>query len=194
MKKTIHILPPKADEVPALTDRLVEIKQLLDALTEEKKEIEAKLEAWALSQQQEPLKDEKREGRKVVMAGARHRATVVFSSDLIIGSFKADGPKHQELLRLLGPLTHESQVSATALLEKFFTPPDTWENRFKDGQKFRTAAAEWLSAEVAPKFIAACRSTDRHGIAKSKTAFEVSVNGALKPGDPLLAGKEAAES
>jgi len=173
MKKTTDIIPPTAEEVPVLTDRLAEIDIELGKLTEEKKLIQARLEIWALAQQHEPLKDEKREGRKVSLVGARHKATVVFSSDLIIGSFKQDSPKHKELLRVLGPLTHESNVSATTLLEKFFSPPDTFENRFKDGQKFRTAAAEWLHEEVAPKFIAACRAVDKFGIAKSKTAFEV---------------------
>lgn len=173
MKKTSEIIPPTAEEVPLLTDRLVEIDIELGKLTDEKKLIQARLEVWALAQTHEPLKDEKREGRRVSLAGVRHRATVMFSSDLIIGSFRQDSPKHKELLRVLGPLTHETNVSAPTLLEKFFSPPDTFENRFKDGQKFRAAAAEWLPAEVARKFIAACRAVDKFGIAKSKTAFEV---------------------
>lgn len=184
MKKTTNIIPPKAEEVPVLTDRLVEIDIELGKLTSEKKQIQERLELWALAQAHEPLKDEKREGRKVSLEGARHKATVVFSSDLLIGSFKKDGTKHKELLRLLGPLTHESNVSATTLLEKFFSPPDTYENRFKDGQRFRTAAAEWLPAEVAPKFIAACRAVDKFGIAKSKTAFEVEARTAEEAAQP----------
>jgi hypothetical protein len=184
MKKTTEIIPPTAEEVPVLTDRLVEIDIQLGKLTDEKKLIQARLEIWSLAQHHEPLKDEKREGRKVSLAGTRHKATVTFSSDLIIGSFKQDSPKHKELLRVLGPVTHESNVSATKLLEKFFSPPDTFENRFKDGQKFRAAAAEWLNEEVAPKFVAACRAVDRFGIAKSKTTFEVEAQVAEEAAEP----------
>jgi hypothetical protein len=173
MKKKTDVVPPTAEEVPVLTDRLVEVKRELEALTAEKDLIEARLELWALSQQHEPLKDAQREGRKVSLAGTRHRATVTFTSDALIGSFKRDSAKHQELLRVLGPLTHETDVSAPVLLEKFFSPPDTFTSRFKDGQKFREAAAELLPKEVAPKFIAACRVVDKFGIPKNKTTFDV---------------------
>ena len=171
MKKPSTIIIPTEAEIPALTDRLVEIKQQIETLSAEKKEIEARLEAAALLQQHEPLKDDKREGRKVTLNGSRYRLPVVFSSDLLIGSFKNDSPKHKELLRVLTEALL-SEPEAKAMLKLFFEPPNTWETKFKDGQDFRAAAAEWLPDSAAPKFLAACVQKDKHGVRKSTTSFD----------------------
>lgn len=171
-KKKMEITIPKPEEVPALTDRLVEIDASLKALAAEKKDIEARLEAYALSQPEahEKLKDERRDGRRVMLPGARARLPVVFSSDLIIGSFQDGGAKHEELVALLADVTHVGGDKHP--LHLFFDPPAKWENRFDDGAKFRAAAREWLGDELGARFVAACLQRDKFGIAKSKTAFD----------------------
>jgi hypothetical protein len=181
-KKTIEVVVPTAEEAVVLTDRLVEIEREVKKLAAEKKGIEERLEAYALAQPEEhqPLKDEKREGRKVMLRGTRFRMPVVFSSDLIIGSFQDASPKHRELLALIQKsveaeeLTTVDEEIATAhsILRKFFNPPTKWESRFDDGVQFREAVAYWLKPEVAAAFVAACRQVDKFGIAKSKTSFD----------------------
>lgn len=173
--KTKAIVLPTAEEVPALTDRLVVVNEEIAVLTDERKLIQARLEAYALTQQTEPLKDGNREGRRVPLAGHRYRLPVVFTSDLLIGSFKDGSPKHNELRRILSGEIVPTAADMRAADEKlalFFDPPATWEGRYDDGMKFRAAAAEHLSEEIAPKFIAACTATDKHGIKKSKTVFD----------------------
>ena len=57
---------PTDAEVPALTDRLADIKAEIVKLKAEEKTLEARLELYALNQKGEHLGDEKREGRKVL--------------------------------------------------------------------------------------------------------------------------------
>lgn len=175
MKTNAIILPTEA-EVPALTDRLVEINAEIAKLSEERKSIQARLDAYALTQHTEPLKDEAREGRRVMLRGYRHRLPVIFTSDLLIGSFKEGSPKHKELRALLAGhparMPAGGDAEADEQLKLFFDPPTKWEARFEDGKKFRAAVAEWLPREVAAKFIAACTAVDKHGVKKSKTVFD----------------------
>lgn len=183
-KEKQEITVPTAEEVGPLTDRLVEIEREIKKLTAEKKGIEARLEAYALKQTEEhkPLKDESREGRKVTLSGARFRLPVVFSSDLLIGSFQEGSPKHKELLGIIAadvaldakaaPGQELEQFSPDSILRKFFSPPTKWESRFEDGVKFRAAVSYWLKPAHAAKFVAACRQVDKFDIPKSKTTFD----------------------
>jgi hypothetical protein len=164
------ISAPKPEEVPALVDRAKELRAQIADLSHELKVIEVKLAKHAQSLPHERLQDDSREGRRVALAGNVWRVPVIFTSDELIKSFQADSPKHKELLRILGD---EDIAAAKTLLERFFSPPSKWETKFDDGQKFRAAAAEWLSPEVAPKFIAACRQTDKNGLPKSKTVINL---------------------
>jgi len=185
MAKTPEIKCPTEAEVPALTDRLAEIETEMKALKVEKEGIQARLELYALNQKGEHLGDERREGRKVTLVGKRFSLPVVFTSDLLIKSFKAESPKHQELRGILlgapiSPGTSPESIAeakdlkakADEQLKLFFDPPNTWEVKQEDGQKFRAAAAEWLPEDIAPKFVAACTSKDKHGVAKSNTVFD----------------------
>jgi hypothetical protein len=125
----------------------------------EKDGIEARLELYALNQRGEPLADAKREGRKVTLHGKRYSLPVIFTSDLLIKSFKEGSPKHKELLAILSAPSVSSVTSeemAEQQLRLFFDPPNTWTVKQEDGQKFRAAAAEMLPEDIAPKFIAAC--------------------------------------
>jgi len=172
MKAKPTIVIPTEAEIPALTDRVAEINAEIQKLTAEKKGIEARLEAYALEHPElhEPLKDGKREGRRLMLTGARHSLPIVFSSDLIIGSFRDNGEKHKELLNLL--CDEYSEDEAPKVLKKFFEPPSKWENRFDNGVKFRAACGDRLPKSIAARFITLCTQTSKDGVKKSNTAFD----------------------
>lgn len=178
-----EVITPSAAEVLVLTDRVAEISAEIAKLTEEKKNIEARLEAFALAhtERHEPLKDEKREGRRMLFAGARHTVPIVFSSDLIIGSFPANGKKHKELLNILCGENNENEATAETTLKLFFNPPEKWENRYDNGVKFRAAVGEHLGSKQATRFIAACTQVDKHGVKKSTTSFDYARGKAVQP-------------
>lgn len=180
-KKTVQI--PSAAEVPALTDRVAEINQEISKLSAEKKSIEAQLEAYALAhaEMHEPLKDAKREGRRLVLPGLRHALPIVFSSDLIIASFTDGGPKHKELLGILCGDDNEDEATAEITLRRFFDPPEKWENRYDNGVKFRAAVAEQLGSKKGARFISACTQVDKHGVKKSTTSFDYAHKEEVKP-------------
>lgn len=169
--KTEVILPTDA-EIPALTDRVAELNAQIALLATERDSIEARLKAYALkhSERHEPLKDEKREGRRCGLSGTHHALNVVIASDLIIGTFPDGGPKHKELLSVLCEEHDESE--APKILKKFFTPPCKWENLFDNGLKFRAAVAERLAPKIAPKFIAACTQVDKFGVKKNTVSID----------------------
>lgn len=160
-----------AAEAAQWTDRLAEVVAEIAKLTAEKKQLEAKLEAYGLKHPElhASLKDEKREGRRMTLRGARHHIPLVFTSDLLIGSFKQDSPKHKQLLAILAK---DDSLAPLASLLRFFDAPTSWERRIDDGQKFRAAVAEWLPAGVAAEFITACTQADKHGVKKSNVAFD----------------------
>jgi hypothetical protein len=172
MKTKPEIKLPTEAEIPALTDRVAEINAEIQKLSVEKKGIEARLEAYALahSERHEPLKDDKREGRRMVLSGARHKLPIVFASDLIIQSFRDGSDKHKELIALL--CEEMSEGEAPKALKKFFEPPSKWENLFDNGVRFRAACAERLPKSIAAKFISACTQTDKAGIKKSNVSFD----------------------
>lgn len=160
-------------EVATLTDRLVEICQEIDKLTKEKKDIQAKLEPYALEQPHETLKDDQREGRRVHVSGRRYKLPVVFTSDLLIKSFKEGSPKHKELMAILADRKEPTDLTVDHQLKLFFDAPNTWEARYDDGQKFRKAAAEHLPEEIAAVFISACTQRDKYGVKKNTTVFDL---------------------
>lgn len=161
------------EEVAILTDRLVEISIEIEALIKEKKDIQAKLEPFALDQPHETLKDDKREGRRVTISGTRHRLPIVFTSDLLIKSFKEGSPKHKELIAILADRQEPADLTADQQLKLFFDAPNTWEARYDDGQRFRKAVAEHLPEEIAAVFISACTQRDKHGVKKNNTVFDL---------------------
>ncbi len=183
MAKTPEIKCPTEAEVPALTDRLAQIEKEIKTLKVEKEGIEARLELYALEQKGDHLGDPRREGRRVTLRGHRHTIPVVFTSDLLIKSFKEGSPKHKELLAILTvpPVNGVTAVPAEDQLKYFFDPPNTWTVKQEDGQKFRASVAEMLPEDIAPKFITACTARDKHGIAKSNTAFDFKAMKEVEP-------------
>ena len=171
--KTEIIIPTDA-EIPALTDRVNELNVQIATLAAERDGIEARLKAYALKHpdQHEPLKDEKREGRKLSFMGARHSLNVVIASDLIIGTFPHNSPKHKELLNILCGENNENEATAEGTLKLFFDAPSKWENRYDNGLKFRAAVGMHLGSKIAAKFIAACTQTDKFGVKKNTVSID----------------------
>jgi len=181
MKANPTLVLPTAAEVPALTDRVGELNAEIATLATERDGIEARLKAYALhhSELHEPLKDLKREGRKLPCTGSRHAITVVIASDLIIGGFPDGGPKHKDLLEILREV--HSEAEAPKALKKFFGPPSKWENLYANGLRFRAAAADLLPAAIAPRFISACTQADKHGVKKSTVSIDYKTAGKEQP-------------
>lgn len=176
MKPKANITLPTPEEIPALVDRAAVLESEIAVRSAELKLIKARLELAALNEHAEPLKNAEREGRKVSLPGKSHRATVIVSSDSLITGFRDKSETHAKLIDILERDAEASDVAAADLLAKFFSPPSKWESRFDDGHKFRQAAAEWLSAKIAPEFIAACRSTNKAGIPKNTIKVEFEPN------------------
>ena len=149
----------------ALVDRGLEIVAQMDKLDKELKEIEAQIEAAGLKhpEQHEELKDADREGKRWPAAGTGKIVPVIFTADIIVGSFAALGPIHQKIRTSLG--------GQASMLGRFFKSVTKYENVFDDGKKFRTAA-HGLLGDAAPPFITACVARDKHGIAKSSIKIE----------------------
>ena len=173
-KPKLDIVIPAAAEIPALTDRVNELNAQIAVLATVRDGIEARLKAYALkhSDLHEPLKDDKREGRKAHLSGTRHSLNVVIASDLIIGSFPNNGPKHKELLDILCGEHNENEATAVSTLQRFFSTPEKWENRYDNGVKFRAAVAEHLGSKAAAKFISACTQVDKFGIKKNTVSID----------------------
>ncbi len=180
--KTTIIAPTEA-EVPALTDRLAEIEREMKMLKTEKDGIEARLELYALAQKGEPLADAGREGRRVTLTGSRFSFPVLFTSDLLIKSFKSESPKHQQLRQILlgkPAETFKEEADADLQMELFFSRPNTWEVKLDDGQAFRKHCAEMLTEDKAAAFISECTQRDKYGVKKSNTVFDLKQTQNLK--------------
>ncbi len=174
------ITTPLPDEVPALVDRQAYLDAEISKMETELEVIKYKLTLYALAQPKaERLKDgENRDGRRVRIPGTQgHTCHVTITSDKLIASFKHESPKHKELLEILQQDAQASDVSAADLLNKYFSPPDTWNNRHKHGADFRRAASEYLTEDTAAAFVAACRQVDRHGVPKNSISIEVKADG-----------------
>ena len=169
-----EIIIPTDAEIPALTDRVNELNAQIARLAAERDGIEARLKAYALKHPEahEPLKDEKREGRKLGFTGTRHSLNVVIASDLIIGTFPDSGAKHKELLGILCGEHGENEATAEAALKRFFDAPSKWENRYDSGVKFRSAVGEHLGSKMAVRFIAACTQVDKFGVKKNTISID----------------------
>ena len=139
----------------ALVDRGLQLHAEIKAREQELKAVEAKLAELALYKDQVPLSDPDREGSRYLAKGTSKIVPVVFTADKLIGSFKSDSPKHQEIV-----------AAAGSHFGEFFTLVKTYESQIDDGKKFRLAAGSVLGP-AAPAFITACLARDKHGIPKS---------------------------
>lgn len=127
------------------------------------KEIEKRLKAYAEAHPDEhvPLKDEDREGTRLLITGSREIVPVIFTSDLIkqsIDSLSDDLPKIRELAGDHFASFYTRTVTYDAVHSK--------SGKF-DGKSFRTAARELLTD--AEEFISACVRRNKDGIPISQT-------------------------
>jgi hypothetical protein len=150
--------------VTHLVDRGIEIRRTLKTLAAELKEIEATLKEHGLKASAagrvEDLKDADREGRRWLAKGSTAIVPVVFTADMIVGSFTKDSKSHRDI-----------EAVAVGNLREFFKPVNKFENRFDDGKKFRARAMDLLD-KAAPAFITACLARDKHGLPKSDIKIE----------------------
>lgn len=142
-----------------LVDRGFALREEIAQREAELKKVETELEKRGLEANAagrvEDLKDEDREGRRWLARGTARVLPVIFTADLIVGSFAHSSPTHKRI----------AEAAPDKFLE-FFKPLRTFENRFKDGKKFRAAVAEQLD-KAAPAFITACLARDKAGLPKS---------------------------
>ena len=150
--------------IATLVERGLSIRREIKELTAELKQVEADLKSLALkasaSGRVEDLKDADREGRRWLARGSSAIIPVVFTADLIVGSFAQDSKTHKRI-----------EAAAVGNLREFFKPVRKFENLVDDGKKFRARAADVLD-KAAPAFITACLSLDKDGLPKSDIKIE----------------------
>lgn len=149
----------KPVEIAELVDRGLELRERIKKDTAELRKIEARLKEAGYEAgkegEHETLKDANREGSRWMARGSQRILPVVFTADMIVGSFTRGTDLHKKI-----------EAAAGNHFSVFFKPVSTFENRFDNGVKFRARAHE-LFDKSAPEFITACLSRDKHGIAKS---------------------------
>jgi len=157
--------------IEADVERAIVLRQEIKVRVDELKQIEKRLEAAALKGPHIPLEDANRQGRQYIARGTSHRLPIVLSSDELMKSFRPDSPQHARLVELVGE----------EKLQGFFELVTKYETRLEDGQKFRAQAVAVLGEELAPQFITACVSRDKHGIAKNKIVIALDRVEAIEP-------------
>ncbi|HTB85988.1 MAG TPA: hypothetical protein VK742_20250 [Candidatus Sulfotelmatobacter sp.] len=144
--------------IKADVDRGLEIRDQMEKLKTELKQIEARLQQAGLDGDQVELNDADREGRQFLAQGSSRIVPVVLTADLIVGEFLYGSPRHAKI---------NMSIQDTRKVLEFFKPVRKFENLFDSGKKFRARAVAVFGQELAPKFITACVATDKEGIAKS---------------------------
>jgi hypothetical protein len=142
-------------------DRGLEIKKQIATLATELAEIEDRLVKAGLEGDQVELVDPDREGRQWLAHGSEKIVPVVFTADLLIGSFANGSIIHGQMIDVLGD--HP--------LGNFYRRVSGFAKRFESGKKFRAHAFEMLGVN-APKFISVCLSRDKEGTPKSQIKIE----------------------
>jgi hypothetical protein len=150
-------------QLRALTDEGLTLKGEIDAREKRLKEIEKQLKAYAEQHPtlHVPLKDEDREGTRLICAGTEKVVPVVFTSDLIMQSIPDGSDKLAEIRGLA-----ENHFGAFYKRTVTFEAAVTKASKF-DGKGFRALARELLPDPEA--FISACVRKNKDGISVSQT-------------------------
>jgi len=104
------------------------------------------------------LADPEREGKQYFANGNTVTVPVVFTSDLVAGSFAEDSILHNRAKEVAG-----------LKLSEFYKRKVNFELISKSGLAFRREVAATFDAATAPQVITACLSRDKNGIPKSQT-------------------------
>jgi len=143
-------------------DEIIELDDQISRLQQRRKALAAELEAVALAcDDHQPLNEQDREGRQVILAGLRYRLPVIFESDLVVASFPEGGPVHAAVQAAAG--------DSTGLLSRLFRPTNTLERVAKDGQVYRRQLRELFEPATAAAILQATLQRDKTGIPKSRT-------------------------
>lgn len=128
----------------------------------ELKEIVKRLEAAGLNAPHVPLKDKDREGKQAILRSGDRTLPVIFESDLLIGSFKADSET----------AGHVRSLITKAAFTTLFKEVHAYERRIEDGQKFRIAARKVITDEtLCLEVLTLLKAKTKDGITKSKTVI-----------------------
>ncbi len=147
--------------VKDLVDRGLVLKAEIAVRNKELKDVEKKLTAIGITRTHEALADEERDGRRWFARGTEMIVPVVFTADIIVGSFGRGTPTHLAI-----------ENAAGGKMSRFYKPISKFENLHDDGKKFRAAAAEELGLKQAPPFVTACLARDKDGVPKSQIKIE----------------------
>lgn len=150
-------------QLRTLTDEGLKLKEEIEVRVERLREIDATLKAYAESKPADhvKLKDEDREGTRLLIRGSDRIVPVVFTSDLISQTLPDKSDKLAEITLL-----------AAGHMTEFYKRTVTWEaahtksSKF-DGKAFRAAARALLPDPEA--FIQACVRKNKDGIPVSQT-------------------------
>lgn len=128
----------------------------------ELKEIEQRLESAGLSAVHVPLRDKDREGKQALLKSGSRVLPVIFESDLLIASFKADSETAGKVRAL---------ITKQAFTE-LFKEVHAYERRIDDGQKFRVAARKAIPDEaLCLQVMGILKAKTKDGITRSKTVI-----------------------
>lgn len=141
-------------------DRGLEIVAQMEALKEELKSIEERLQKAGLNGTQVDLVDEEREGKQYLANGTAKIVPVVFTADQVVKSFLAESAVHGQIA-----------AAADGHLTKFYVSRKTYHAVFETGKLLRRQAAEILGSQ-GPSFVTACLARDKNGIPKSAIKVE----------------------
>ncbi len=147
------------DQITADVDRGLAVVAEIEALRDELRAIESRLQQAALASPTVPLENEEREGRQFLARGSTATLPVVIESDQVIASFPADGPIHSTLCRLCGGGDRLAPIFR--LVAKFERVP-------KDGHAYRLALREHFDPLLAPEILAATLQRDKNGVPRSR--------------------------
>ena len=164
-------------QLRALTDEGLTLKDEIAVRETRLKEIEKTLKSYAEANPTKhvPLKDEEREGTRLLITGSSRIVPVVFTSDLLRQSLAEDAPDLPHIRALAGDhfaAFYKRTVSFEACQVKA--------GKF-DGKAFRANAR--LCLEQPEEFIAACVRKNKDGIpvSQSKVAWDEAEEAAAKP-------------
>jgi hypothetical protein len=151
-----------SEQIAADIERGAFLTERIKADQAELKAIVKRLEAAALNAPHLPLKDKDREGKQALLRSGSRSLPVIFESDLLIGSFKADSELAGKVRSLI------TKQAFTGL----FKEVHSYERRIEDGQKFRIEARKTIADEtLCLEVLSLLKAKNKDGITKSKTVI-----------------------
>lgn len=146
-------------KLAALVDSGLQLRKEIDSREAQLKQITEQLQAHAEACPEDhvKLKDEGREGTRLLCAGSTLAVPVLFTSDLIVQNCQADSKEHQRIVAACPP----------NLLGKFYKRTVVYATLFAPSNKFDGVAFRRMARAVLPDpetFITACVRRNKDGV------------------------------